>query len=174
MKKYIFTILFLIIFKPVFTQNIGGSFNEYINKKHSTFYSPGVGLALRDRYDGWNSSFNFSIDLNIHTGKGFYSSIGLLNHPVPGYESNKLTYLYIQERKGFYLMNNFALFGGIGGTIGVSTKGHPGCCVGGAYFTVLASYDLVKYVSMGFEIKSITDFTELTLIPGFQLILKFI
>lgn len=173
MKKFFLILLLTLPYNSFLSQNINGSFNNFINKKHTTFLSPGVGIAFRNRYGEWNNSFNISVDLNIHSGKGYYTGIGLLNHPVPNNKSNKLTYLYIQERKGFYLINNFAVFGGIGGTIGVSTKGHPGCCVGGAYFTILASYDLVKYISMGFEVKSITDFTDVTMIPGFQFILKF-
>lgn len=70
-------------------------------------------------------------------------------------------------------MNNFAVYAGIGGTIGVTTKGHPGCCLGGAYFSVMALYDINKYVSLGLEGKSFTDFDDLSIIPGIQIALRF-
>lgn len=169
MKTLIIAILFLFPL-ILFTQSSG---DFKFTKKFYSNFSAGTGIALALRGDRFYSSFNYSIELNFHTGKGYFTGIGLLHHAVPYYSYNQLTYLYVQERKGFYLYNRFAIFGGIGGTIGASNHGHPGCCVGGAYFTVLGTYDLFKYLTVGIEAKSITDFSEVTLIPGGQLILRF-
>lgn len=145
-----------------------------LKNKHTfrSFFTPGIGIVIERKYDEWHNSFNLSVDLNIHTGKGYLTGIGILNHPVPNNQSNKLTYLYIQERKGFYLVDNFAVYGGIGGAIGVSTKGHPGCCAGGVYFSLLTSYDLQRFISVGIEGKVLTDFSVTSLIPGIQFILR--
>ncbi len=172
MKKYIFLLILLLQTFFIYSQNISGSYKLNHNRIFRSFFTPGIGIVYENHYGEWHNSFNISVDLNIHTGKGYLIGIGILNHPVPTYQDNKLTYLYIQERKGFYLMDNFAVYGGIGGTIGVSTKGHPGCCVGGVYFSILTSYDLQRYISIGLEGKVITDFSVTSVIPGIQFILR--
>ncbi len=172
MKKYIFLLIVLLQTFSLHSQNNSGSFKLNQNRIFRSFFTPGIGIAFENKYGEWHNSFNISVDLNIHTGKGYFTGIGLLNHAVPINPTNKLTYLYVHERKGFYLMDNFAVYGGIGGTIGVSTKGHPGCCVGGVYFSILTSYDLQRYISVGIEGKVITDFSVTSVIPGIQFILR--
>jgi hypothetical protein len=172
MKKYIFLLIVLFQTFSLHSQDNSAAFKLNQNRIFRSFFTPGIGIVYQNHYGEWNTSFNISVDLNIHTGKGYFTGIGLLNHPVPTYQANKLTYLYVQERKGFYLADNFAIYGGIGGTIGVSTKGHPGCCVGGVYFSILTSYDLQRYISVGLEGKVITDFSVISVIPGIQFILR--
>ncbi|MEO8512728.1 MAG: hypothetical protein ABI543_04160 [Ignavibacteria bacterium] len=171
MIKYILVLNMLLVSAMGYSQSTNLPLKLKNNHTFRSFFTPGIGINFEKR-NGWNNSFNISVELDIHTGKGFFTGGGLLNHPVPSNPSNKLTYLYVLERKGFYLFDNFAIYGGIGGSIGVSTKGHPGCCVGGIYFSILTSYDLQRFISVGLEGKVITDFSVTSLIPGIQFILR--
>ena len=62
---------------------------------------------------------------------------------------------------------------GFGGIIGATSKGHPGCCLGGAFFAVNISYDVLKFFSFGINTQLFTDFDDVTTIPGVRIIARF-
>jgi hypothetical protein len=135
-------------------------------------FSAIAGMSLSQSNSTYSSTFAAALELDIHPGKGYYVGIGLLNFAIPQNKSNTATYLYVQVKKGFYLADNFAIYTGIGGTIGVTTKGHPGCCVGGVFISLSAVYELHRFIAAGINNRVITGTDETFILPGVQLTLR--
>ena len=147
------------------------------NKKYYSYKSNisfGLGIVIEKKYfDKIYTSENFNLELNIHLGKGYFIGSGLNHHSIPVNPSNKATYLYVYFSKGFYLIRNLSINPGFGGIIGATSKGHPGCCLGGAFFAVNISYDVLKFFSFGINTQLFTDFDDVTTIPGVRIIARF-
>jgi hypothetical protein len=171
------TFLFFLISGLIYSYPLTDSSSFIKNKKNLPYKSNvsiGLGIVIEKSYfDKIYSSTNFNLELNIHLGKGYFIGSGLNHHSVPVNLSNKATYLYLYFSKGFYLIRNLSIYPGAGGIIGASTKGHPGCCLGGAFFAVNLSYDVLDFLSFGINTHLFTDFDDVTTIPGARVIARF-
>ncbi len=135
-------------------------------------FSAIAGMSLSQSNSSYSGTFAAALELDIHPGKRYYVGIGLMNFAIPQNKSNTATYLYIQGKKGFYLADNFAVYTGIGGTIGVTTKGHPGCCLGGEFISLSAVYELHRFIATGINGRFVAGFEETFILPGVQLTLR--
>ncbi len=168
------TIILLIL---VFTC-CGSLAQDYSNspklkkREFRPMFSAIAGMSLSQSNSSYSATFAAALELDIHPGKGYYVGIGLMNFAIPQNKSNTATYLYLQGKKGFYLADNFAVYTGIGGTIGVTTKGHPGCCVGGVFISLSAVYELHRFIAAGINTRLITGTDETFILPGVQLTLR--
>lgn len=165
----------------LFTANSYSQTHHYFSLKddvlkkdtYKTLLSAGVGLEYADTYSGWDYSINFNIEVTPHLGKGYYIGVGLNNHELPINRGNNATYLYSYFSKSFYLIKKLAIYPGLGATIGLTSKGHPGCCVGGAYGVFSVIYELAKYFGFGINTQIFTDFKDLNIIPGIRISARF-
>lgn len=173
MKKFIFTLIFLCTPLILFPQEHSGTMRLTAKQEFRPFLTGGVGMIFAKRYQSWNNSLNVTAEMDFHLGKGYYIGTGFNTHDIPSYPSNHATYLFVLARKGFYMFDRFAVYGGLGGTIGVTNKGHPGCCLGGAYASLYTAYDFHKYFAAGIDLKMFTDFSEISFIPGLQSAFRF-
>jgi hypothetical protein len=171
-NKFSYVIFTLIMPLSILSQQNSG-YTGY-DSDFKTLVSLGGGVAIgRDYPDGINATANFSFLIEPHLGKGYYIGAGFNHHGIPRNTDNKATYTMLYFTKGFYLMRKFGFYAGLGGTLGVTSRGHPGCCVGGAYLVVSAIYDVQKYLALGMNTQLITDFDELTVFPGIRISVRF-
>ncbi len=172
MNKISYAILSLVLPLSLFSQQNSG-LNSYETDFRS-FISFGIGTAVgTDYHQDLSFTFNTHAAIEPHLGKGYYIGVGLNHHGFPRNTDNMATYAMLYFTKGFYIVRKLGFYAGLGGTIGVSSKGHPGCCVGGAYAVMSAIFDVQKYFAFGLNAQFITDFDDLTTIPGVRISVRF-
>ncbi len=172
MNKISYAILSLLLPFSLSSQQLSGQ--SLYESDFKSFISVGIGTAVGTDYQhDLSFTLNTYAAIEPHLGKGYYVGVGLNHHGFPRNTDNMATYAMLYFTKGFYVVRKLGFYVGLGGTIGVSSKGHPGCCVGGAYVVLSAIFDVQKYFAFGLNTQFITDFDDLTTIPGIRISVRF-
>lgn len=145
--------------------------NDRQNLEYRSLLSAGIGIDFQNKYDEWNSSLNYNIELTPHLGKGYFLGIGINHHEIPVNEHNKATYLYTYFSKSLLLLKKLVMQPGLGLTLGVTSQGHPGCCVAAIYGMFNVVYEIVNKFGIGMNMQLFTDFSEtgMNIVPGIRL-----